>query len=108
MFEKVMYKRLISHLNKYNILAKQQFGFRENFSTILTTYNLLDNIYMALNNECTVGGIFCDLKKAFDCVTHDVFLSKMEFYGITGIEQELMRFHVKERDQKVTFICQWK
>jgi hypothetical protein len=54
-FGKVTYKQLISHLNKYNILVKQQFGFRENFST-LATYNLLDNIYMALNNKCTVDG----------------------------------------------------
>jgi hypothetical protein len=70
-FEKVIYKWLLSHLNKYNILVKQQFGFRENFSTTLAIYNLLDNIYMALNNKCTVGGIFifCNLKKAFNCAS---------------------------------------
>jgi hypothetical protein len=59
--EKVIYKRLHSYLNKYNILVKEQFGFRENSSTALATCNLLDNIYMALNNKCIVGGIFCDL-----------------------------------------------
>jgi hypothetical protein len=32
--------------------------------------------YMALNNKCTVGGIFCDLK-AFDCASHDILLSKI-------------------------------
>jgi hypothetical protein len=90
-FEKVIYKRLLFHLNKYNILVKQQFGFRENFSTTLATYDLLDNIYIALNNKSTVGGIFCDLKKAFDCVSHDILLAKIEFYGITGIAQKLMR-----------------
>jgi hypothetical protein len=66
--ERVIYKRLLSHLNKFNILVNQQFGFRENLSTKLATYNLLDNFYMALNNKCIVSGISCDLKKAFDCV----------------------------------------
>jgi hypothetical protein len=66
--KRVIYKRLLSHLNKYNILVKQQFGFRENLWTILATYNLSDNIYMALNNKCIVSGIFCNLKKAFHCV----------------------------------------
>jgi hypothetical protein len=41
--EKVLYKRLLSHLNKY-ILVKEQLGFRENSSTVLATFNLLDNI----------------------------------------------------------------
>jgi hypothetical protein len=40
--EKVIYKWLLSHLNKYNILVKEQFGFSENSSTALATYNLLD------------------------------------------------------------------
>jgi hypothetical protein len=35
--EEVIYKRLLSHLNKYNILVKEQFGFRENSSTALAT-----------------------------------------------------------------------
>jgi hypothetical protein len=88
--EKVIYKQLLSHLNKYNILVKEQFGFRKNSSTALATYKLLDNIYTALYNKCIVGGIFCDLRKAFDCVSHDILLSKMEFYEIKEIAQKLL------------------
>jgi hypothetical protein len=44
---------------------------------------------MALNNKRIVGGIICDLSKAFDHVSHDILLSKMKFYGISGITKKL-------------------
>jgi hypothetical protein len=47
-------------------LAEEQCGFKKNSSKAVATYNLLDNIYVALNNGCIVGGTFCDLSKAFE------------------------------------------
>jgi hypothetical protein len=35
-------------------------------------------------NKVSVGGIFCDLEKALDCVNYDTSLLKLEFYGIVG------------------------
>jgi hypothetical protein len=40
------------------------------------------------------GGLFCDLKKAFDYVNYDVLLLKMKFCGIIGIGIKLMESYL--------------
>jgi len=51
------------------------------------THKLTNEILNALNNKLIVGGIFCDLEKAFICVNHDRLISKLETCGITGIDK---------------------
>jgi Notch-like protein len=100
-FQKVIYKRLSKHLVNNNILVNDQFGFRANSSTGKATYRLLDQILLALNDGRNVGGIFCDLEKAFDCVNHKILLSKLEFYGISGPIYKLILSYLERRFQRI-------
>jgi hypothetical protein len=70
--------QLLEHLNKNNILVKEQFGFRTNTSTDSAIYKLTNEIHKALNSKNLIVDIFCDLERAFDCVNHEVLLSKMD------------------------------
>ena len=51
-----------------------------------------------VKNKKKVGGIFCDLEKAFDCVNHDILLSKLDFYRGKG---KIIKSHLKNRYQKI-------
>ena len=52
----------------YTILVKEQYGFRINRCAESASYNVINEISKAMNNRLSVGGIFYDLEKAFDCV----------------------------------------
>ena len=100
-FEKVIYKRLSDHLNNNAILDKHQFGFQSEVSTENASHMLLNEILEAMNSKQMVGGLFCDLHKAFDCINHDVLLEKLKFYGVSGKFYNLVKSYLNGRYQKV-------
>ena len=54
-----------------------------------------------MNNKIIVGGIFCDLQKAFNCVNYEILLVKLEFYGIEGKFKTFIESYLTGRYQKV-------
>jgi hypothetical protein len=43
------------------------------------------------NHKTLISGIFCDLEKAFDCVSHKVLLDKLMYYGIVDKHLKLYK-----------------
>jgi hypothetical protein len=97
MFEAVVQKRILNHIAKHNILSTEQYGFRAGYKTDNATYKQTTEIFNAMNNKLQIGGIFCDLEKAFDCVKHDILLSKLQFYGINNKHFRLFQSYLSNR-----------
>jgi len=88
-------------LHKNNIISKAQYGFRRGFTTENAVYKLINELLNALNNKQIVGGIFCDITKAFDCVDHEILISKIEKCGIIGKGKKLFQSYITDRYQRV-------
>jgi hypothetical protein len=80
-----------------------QHGFRKKLSTETAIYTLLNNVLLSFERRNFVGGIFCDLQKAFDCVNHEIFLDKMKLYGITGIAKKLVKSYLENSYQEFLY-----
>lgn len=101
--EKLMYKRLLDFLNKFKILNKFQFGFRNNHSTYMALIVLLENLLNALEKGESAVGIFLDFQKAFDTVNHEILLEKLEIYGIRGLALSWFASYLTNRSQCVIY-----
>ena len=51
----------------------------------------------------TPVAIYCDLSKVFDRLNFDIFLAKMEYYGVSGTPLALIKSYHTNRYQYVHF-----
>ena len=102
-FEKIVADSVIDFLEDNDILYSKQFGFRKRHSTTHAIIALTEKVSMALDSGKIVGGVFLDLKKAFDCVSHDILLNKLYAYGIRGSLMQWFQSYLSARSQFVFY-----
>jgi acyl-CoA thioesterase len=49
-----------------------------------------------------ISGIFCELEKAFYCISHEVLLNKWKCYGIKDKQYNLYKSYLLNRKQRTT------
>ena len=101
--EKLMYTRLLSFLNKNDILYNLQFGFRSGHSTAMALMALVDSISKSLDNGEFTLGVFLDFSKAFDCLDHKILFDKLEHYGVRNEALMWFKSYFTDRNQYVVY-----
>jgi exonuclease III len=101
--EKFIAINLQAYLSENNLIDELQFGFQPNNSTFHPMIHLLNHISKAMNNKEYTIGIFCDIRKAFDCVPINTLLMKLRKFGIHGNMLNWFESYLTGRNQFVKF-----
>ena len=78
-YEKVIKNQLASYLDKY--FSPFISAYRKSYSTQQVLIRLLEEWREKLDKNFIVGAVLMDLSKAFDCIPHDLIISKLAAYG---------------------------
>lgn len=99
--EKVLNKRIVNYLNKFNIIAENQYGFQTGKSTADAVEALTSVVVDKLDAKCKCLTVFLDLKKAFDTVSIPILVKKLECIGFRDVPLELLKDYLNNRTQRV-------
>ena len=100
-FEKLVHVRMTSFINRFNIIKPNQFGFQKNKCTSDAILEFLENVYESFDDNNFYLAIFLDFSKAFDTISHDILLNKLDFLGFRGPINAWIRSFLTDRHQYV-------
>ena len=100
--EKILFVRPCSFFKKHNVIYKNQYGFQSNISTSHAMLDVVTSSYDSIDDHFCTGLAFVDLKKAFDTASHNIPLTKLNYYSIRGVAYTLIRSYLANRQQFVS------
>lgn len=101
LFETLVLKTLKHFLNKHSFFSKYQYGFLEGRGTELALISFTNQIIKAMEEGKYITGLFLDIAKAFDTLSHDVLLGKMYNAGVRGSALKWFESYMTNRKQQV-------
>ena len=101
MFETIMRDAIVRHLDKYELIAESQHGFRKRGSCLSNLLAFLDMVTRWVDQGESVDVVFLDFAKAFDKVPHERLLRKIKAHGISGRVSGWIEEWLKGRRQRV-------
>lgn len=79
----------------------EQYGFIRGRSTEQAMLDIVYKIIDAIENKKIALGVFLDLSKAFDSISHHILLKKLNYYGIRGLAGKWFNNYLSDRKQYI-------
>ena len=100
-FERAMYIRLSEFLENNCLFDSEQHGFRPGKSVFTAGVDLIEQILKRIDEGEHVIGIFMDLCRAFDSVSHSTLIKILSDLGIQGLSLKWFQSYLSNRQQYV-------
>ena len=101
LLEKEVQSQFLSYLQTNHLISVDQYAFLPNHSTNTCLHRVIDDWYESFNEKEKVGACFLDISKCFDCIDHELLLSKLNKYGILNTELKWFSSFLSGRKQAV-------
>ena len=103
-YEYVIFHQLLNYMDTNKLFYNDQYGFRPRHSTELAAVRFVTDLIKDMDNYKIPTTVLIDLSKAFDTLNHDILLSKLGYYGVSGVELRLLSNYLFDRVQYVEYL----
>ncbi|XP_024893569.1 uncharacterized protein LOC112468571 [Temnothorax curvispinosus] len=101
LFERIMHRQILDHINSHNILDDRQSGYRKGYSTQSALLRLSHDIRSGVDVGEVLILVLFDFSKAFDTVSHFLLLTKLRKLGFSDLALKLIFSYLSGRSQAV-------
>ena len=102
LIERVVQTRLERHMIRNGLISNKNYAYMKNHSTEHLLLKVVNDLYLAFDENRPSVVVLLDLSAAFDTVDHDKLLHILEHdIGIVGITLKWFESFLKGRNQKV-------
>ena len=98
-YERCIYDQMEAYFE--TILSPNQCGFCKGFSAQHCLISLIEKWKKSIDNGGAFGALITDLSKAFDCLSHELLIAKLEAYGFDEKSLKLIYNYLSNRKQRV-------
>ena len=82
------------------LLSKFQCGFRKGYGAQDCLLAILEHWKSAIDKGKVFGALLTDFWKAFDCLSHEIIIAKLNAYGFSLAAPKLIQSYLSKRRQR--------
>ena len=96
-----MASQIKSYVSEFNLLQKEQSGFREHHSCMTALTKMTEAWLSEMDSGNLTGTVLLDFSKAFDLVSHNILIHKLKVYKFSEQTLTLLKSYLLDRKQEV-------